>query len=168
MPEVRALGNVSLYSGAESFSLVGVGADDEHGVVAGDGADDFVPLLLIECCGNRLRTAQSGQHDEEVLCLADLQTEVFEYVLDRGQIVFFFKACGKGVAAGALHELQLADIARERGLGYMDSFAGELATHVVLVGDGGLHQQVFDRVMALVFHAGCLFLSCFPVDLLDF
>jgi hypothetical protein len=146
------LDNVGLDSGAEAFGGAGVGADEEDGVVAGDGADDFVPLLLVDGGGDGLRAAHSGEDDEEVLGLADFEAEVFEDVLDAGEVVFFVDV-GQGIAAGTFHELELVDVAGERGLRGVDAFSCELAAEVVLVGDGGLAEKVFDRVVALIFHA---------------
>jgi len=155
MTAVRRVGlfNVSLDPGLEGFGFAGVGADDEDGVVAGDGADNFFPLFVVHCGSDRLRAAHGGEDDEEVLGLTNFEAEVFEHVGDGREIVFLFIADGKGVAGGAFHEFELADVARKCGLGDVDSFASELAAHVVLIGDGGLHQEVFDRVVALAFHA---------------
>ena len=90
-----------------------------------------------------------------------------EDVADLGQFFFFVGVGGKLVAGGALEELELADVARERRLRDVDATGGELAAELVLVGDGGcavggggLGQEVLDRVLALKFH--CKFIQIAP------
>lgn len=156
---VVGLGNEGLDAGFEGFGAAVVGADDEDGVVAGEGADDFGPLFVVEGGGDGLGAADGGEDDEEVLGLANLEAEVLKDVADFGQLFGFFVDRGEFVAGGAFEELELADVARERGLGDVDAAGGELAAEVVLVidsgravGGGGLGQEVPDRVLALVFH----------------
>jgi len=137
-----------------------VGADDEHGVVAGDGADDFFPLFLVERGGNGLRAAHGGDNDDEILSLADFEAEAGESLDEQRWVVvrIFNDVVRQGIAAGTLEQLELADIARERGLGDMKAAAGELAAQSVLaangsvIGDRGFDQQFTDRVVALALH----------------
>ncbi len=78
-----------------SFGAAVVGADDEDGVVAGEGADDFGPLFVVERGGDGLGSADGGEDDEEVLGLADLEAEVLEDVADLGEL-FFLSGVGRG------------------------------------------------------------------------
>ena len=64
---------------------------------------------------------------------------------------------GQGVAGGAFGELELAHVARKRGLGDVEAFGGEFAAQLVLAGDGGLHQEVADRAVPLRSSKSCAF-----------
>ena len=157
---VAELGKMRLDSRLERGGGTIVGADDEHGVVAGDSADNFFPLFLVERGCDRLRTAHGGEHDDEILRLADFEAEAGEGFDEQRRIVVRISSgvVGQSVAAGALEQLELADVARERGLGDMKSAAGELAAQGILttdgtvVGDGGLDQEFANCVMALALH----------------
>ena len=54
------LGKVGLDAGLERGGGGVVRADDEDGVVAGDGADDLVPLFRVERGGDGLSAAHGG------------------------------------------------------------------------------------------------------------
>ena len=45
--------------------LLLVGADDEDGVVAGDGADDLGPVFIVDAGGDGLGASGGGDEDEE-------------------------------------------------------------------------------------------------------
>ena len=51
---------------SHGFCLLCVRADDEHGVVAGDGADDLRPVLVVDAGGYGLSAAGGGDQDEQV------------------------------------------------------------------------------------------------------
>ena len=53
-----------------------VGRDDQDGVVAGDGADDVGPVLVVDGDGDRVGVAGRGFQDEQVVGLADVGEEV--------------------------------------------------------------------------------------------
>ncbi len=77
-----------------------VGADDEDGVVAGDGADHFGPVFVVDASGHGLRASGGGHDDEQVLRLAGFKAEAAQEFLERG--AFFLGvpvgACGDGVS----------------------------------------------------------------------
>ncbi len=162
------LGKVGLDAGLEGLRAADVGADDEDGVVAGDGADDFFPAFGVDAGGDGLGTSDDGADDDEVLGLDDGHAEVLKDAGGFGEVVF--AVGGKGVAGGTLHELELADVAGERGLGDVEAPGGELATELVLIadgtarGDGGFDQELFDRGMAVGLQAGLFMrLGCHAV-----
>lgn len=148
----EALSNVGLDPGLKSFGASGVGADDEDSVVAGDGPDDLRPLLVVEAGRNRLCAADRSEDDKQVLGLSDFEPEVGQDSADLGKLFFGFADRRQLVSSGALEQLELADVPRERGLRDMDAAGGEFAAQFVLVDDGGLHQEVANRVVALIFH----------------
>jgi sirohydrochlorin ferrochelatase len=151
----KRLGKEDLDALAQVGGLAGVGADDEDGVVSGDGADDFVELFVVERGGDGLGSAHGGDEDEQVLGLADFEGEVLQDSGDFRQVVFVFGRAfgGKSVAGGTFEEVEFADVARERGLGDVNAPGGELAAQGVLVRDRGLDEELANRIVALGFHA---------------
>ena len=63
---VAELAKITFDSGLQESCLFLVGADDEDGVVSGDGADDFGPVFVVDACGDGLRASGGGDEDEEV------------------------------------------------------------------------------------------------------
>ena len=70
---VRLRGGVGVVVGQRRGSVgpsasppVGVAADHQHGVVAGDGAEDVGQLGLVERGGEELRGARRGPQDDQV------------------------------------------------------------------------------------------------------
>src|SRR6516164_8991531 len=55
----------------EAFARGGGAADDEDGVVAGDGAEDLGPLLGVEGDADGLRAAGEGVEHDELADAAD-------------------------------------------------------------------------------------------------
>lgn len=113
-----------------------------------------------------LRCAAGGAQDQLVLRLLHAVPEAGEDFVN-GELIVFLEgvavAIGDSVAVGAFVEVQLVDVARQRGLGYVESAAHEFAAELVLTGDGlGGHQEA-DRVMTFVFaqdgFAGDLFVQ---------
>jgi hypothetical protein len=147
-------------AGFDSACMANVGADDEHGVVAGDGADDLGPSGVVERGGDRLGSAHDGADDHLIHGLANAQAEALDHLLDGGWAVVFH-SCGvsigavavrKRVAAGAFGEAQLVDVARKRGLGNGKAATAQLAPEFVLIGDQGAPEQIANRIVALQFH----------------
>ena len=90
-----------------------VGADDEDGVVPGDGAYDFRPVFIVDSCGDGLSAAGGCYEYKEVHGLPDFETEAFEDFPDSGERVFVgVGACGKRVTGGAFIQTQFMNIAR--------------------------------------------------------
>src|SRR5882757_7557812 len=150
--------NQLFHSKFERARLLLIGADDEDGVVSGDGADDLGPVLVVDTGGDGLRAAGAGDEHEQVGSLADLEAEAREHIADAGQVVLLGDSGGwQGVAGGAFGELELMDVAGERRLCDVESTLRESAAQVVLVGNGGaggsgLRQEFTDCVVALLFH----------------
>jgi hypothetical protein len=63
---------------------------------------------------------------------------------------------GQGIAAGAFGETHFVNVARERGLGYLEAAAAQLAAQLVLVGDQRVGYEVTDRVVSLKLHCTLL------------
>ncbi len=131
----------------------GVGADDEHGVVASDGADHLGPAFFVDAGGDGRGSAADGMQYEQILRLLDGETEALEQLGGRGQCIVADGGAGRGqrVAGRAFDQFELADVARERGLGRVKAMLGELAPQLVLVGDGGAGEQGADGGVAISF-----------------
>ena len=74
--------------GLQDARLPDVRADNEHGIVTRDGADDFRPALLIDAGGHRLRASGNGQQDQQVAGGANLLAEAGEQLGDARQVCF--------------------------------------------------------------------------------
>ena len=146
------LGEIAVEAGFEGFGLLVVGADDEDGVVAGDGADDLGPVFVVDAGRYGLGAAGGGDEDEEVQGEAGLEAEVAEHLGDAGHVVFRF-AGGRGVAGGALDEAQLAGVAGEGGLGDVDAAGSEFEAQIVLAGDVGFDEDFAYCGVTLLLHA---------------
>jgi hypothetical protein len=162
-PGVVRLDKVGLDTVFEGLGAANVGADDKDGVVASDGADDFFPAFRVDAGGDGLGSADDGADDDEVLGLDNRHAKVLKDAGGFGKVVFAIG--GECVAGWALHEPEFADVAGERGLGDVEAPGCQFATQFVLVvdgsaiGNGGFHQQVFDRGVAVGLHRG-LFMWC--------
>src|SRR6185312_3484005 len=152
---VYCLGNVGLDTMLDGKRLARVLADDEDGVIAGDGADHLGPLFVIDGGSHRLRTAGAGNDDDEVERLAGFEAKVLQHLVDRGLVILVFVVAvvGKRISVGAFGELELVHITRKRGLGDVVTLGGEFAAQFLLVGDaagdGGLRQEVADCVVPI-------------------
>jgi hypothetical protein len=145
--------NVAFNPRFKRASLPFVRADDEDGVVAGDGADDLRPVFIVYRCGDRLGRAGGGDEDEQVGGLTGLEAEAAQDLADAGAfVVGGVGDGGQGVAVGALGEIELVNVARERGLGDVKATGGEFAAQFVLIGDGAGEQELADCGVALLLH----------------
>lgn len=144
-------GNVGLDPLLDREGFAGIFADDEDGVVAGDGAYDFRPLFVIDCGGDGLGSAGAGDDDDEVCGLAGLEAEILQNLMDCRLIVVLFvvAAAREDVAAGAFGEPQFVNVAGEGGLSDVIALGGEFAAQFILIGDGSLHQQVADGAVSI-------------------
>ena len=149
--DVAGSGKKRFDSAAEGGGFGDVGADDEDGVVARDGADDIGPAFEVDGGGDGLGAAGGGDEDDEIHGLARFHPEAVEDAFDAGEIV----ACLAGrdaVAGGTFRELELADITRERGLGDVEAAAGEAYTELILIGHKARAEDVADGGLALPLH----------------
>ena len=149
------LGKEGLQALAEGVGGGEVCADDEDGVVAGYGAEDFGPFFVIDAGGDGMGCTTPSQEHQEVSGLTKLDAEAGEHVGDGREVVRdggCAVAFREGVASGSLEQAHFADVAGEGGLGGLDAPLGEFAAELVLVGDCGAYQQIADRGLALSFH----------------
>jgi hypothetical protein len=152
--EVKAkrLGNVRLDPLLDCESFARVCADHQDGVVAGDGADDFGPLFVVDGGGDGLRAAGAGDDDDQVFGLTGFEAEVLQHLVDGGLVIVLFVAvAGEDVTVRALGELELVHVARERGLRDVVTLAGEFIAQLFLAGDRSLHQEVSDCAVPIAF-----------------
>jgi hypothetical protein len=158
---------VDLDSGLERAGLLFVGADDEDGVIAGDSADNFGPVLVVDRRGDGLGAAGGRDEDEKIGGEADFEAEAAEDLADAGAFVFAIRGIiWQSVAERPLHQAKFVYISRKCRLCDMKAVAGELAAQFVLVGDGGADQEFADCGMTLLLHdevdsgpAGCDFMT---------
>src|ERR1700722_4690529 len=79
---VAELAKVSFNSLLQEMRLLVVSADDQHGVVARDGANDLGPVFVVDASGDGLRASGSGDEDEQIECLANLESEALQHLAD--------------------------------------------------------------------------------------
>jgi hypothetical protein len=146
--------NEVLDPGAEVSGALFIGADDEHGVVSGDGADDLRPVFVVDSGGDGLCAAGGGDDDDEIESLACFKAEAAQEVAQAGALLFA-AAVGRGsdgVPGRPFIEIECVKVAGERGLGDMKTARGELLAQVILAGDGGMPKDVADAGVALLLH----------------
>src|SRR4051794_26569011 len=86
------------------------------------------------------------------------QPEAVEHFLHGGRLVVGQRrgavpiSIGKGIAAWTFEHAQLVEIAGERGLGYLEAAAAQLAPQLILVGHPGVRYKVANRVVPQVLH----------------
>jgi hypothetical protein len=137
--------------------LGGVAEHEQDGVVAGDAAEDFGPLLPVECFGDRLSAAGEGLDDEEVAGPFGADEESGQEPVQRRLVVECFgreRVVETAVGGGDLDESQLADIARERGLGDVEAATVQHLAELFLAADPvRLDQLANDGVSGGLSHA---------------
>jgi len=72
---VAVSAKVAFDSSLQVTCLLFVRADDEDGVVAGDGSYNLWPVLVVDARGDGLSASGGGDEDEEVDGLTDFETE---------------------------------------------------------------------------------------------
>ena len=156
----RSVGAGDLAEAAgEALAGGGGPADDEHGVVAGDGAEDLGPFLGVQGDADGLGAAGEGVEHDELADAADLGVEVREQGRERGAVVgggagelIARRAAGPRDAGDA----HLAQVAGERGLGDRPAALLEEAPQLLLALDGAGADDLADGTLpvALVRHGG--------------
>src|SRR5580765_6832756 len=110
--------------------------DDQDRVVAGDGPDDFREPGSVERFGKRLRLAAAGPDDHELLDALDVADEIGGGTLEGAQRRFGVGGVGAGAlvctVAGALHEAEVLDVARDRRLRRLEAALAEPAAEQLL------------------------------------
>jgi hypothetical protein len=139
-------------SSAEGGGLGYVGADDEDGVVSGDGADDLGPALVVDAGGYGGGSSGAGDEDDEVESLFGFEGEVLKDVLDvEGVYGYGGLLLGEAISARPFGEVELAHVAREGGLRDVEAAAGELEAEFILAGDAG-SDEVADGGLSFGLH----------------
>src|SRR5262249_24619112 len=132
--------------------------DDEDGVVAGDRADGFLQAGAIERLGQRLRLAASGADDDELLNAIDAADEVAGGALQQRQRGFRIRRFGAGplvgAVAGALHQAELLDVARDRRLRRLEAVVMQAPAQQLLAVQRFAIDEIEDDGLAARFHVG--------------
>lgn len=121
-----------------------VAKDEEDGVVPGDGADDLVPVLVIDGDGEGLGAADEGVYDEEAVDAVGIEEEVGEEPEEIGcgvGGVYGYGVDGGSLVILCLDEPQLSDIAGEGALCDVDAVARQEGSQSLL----GLYALVLDE-----------------------
>ena len=96
---VAVSAKVAFDSSLQVTCLLFVRADDEDGVVAGDGAYYFWPVFIVDSGGDGLSASGGGDEDEKVNGLTNFEAKAFEDLADSGESVFVgVVSVGKRVA----------------------------------------------------------------------
>jgi len=133
------------------LSLFSIGTDDENRVIAGNGADHFIPARRIEGDGDWLRAADGGLQNELILRLADVAAEFTEQALDGGRLRLGSEVSRGGVAIGSLDQPKGVNIARERCLVDTKSVARKAFADFFLVREGLLFEELHDAGLSSQF-----------------
>jgi hypothetical protein len=125
---VAVSANVTFNLCLQECCLFFVRADDEDGVISGDGAYDFGPIFVIDSGGDGLRASGGGHKDEEVNGLTDFQAEALEDFANlRERVLIRVSVRGERVAFRTLVQAKFVDVAGQGGLRDVKSATCEFA-----------------------------------------
>jgi hypothetical protein len=139
----------ALDDGGEVFP---VAEDEEDGVVAGDGAEDLVPLLVVDADGEGLCAAGEGAEDEKIVDALGIDEEGGHEAGEGRCGVDDVGRDGVGVDAvgvGGLDEAELLDVTGEGALSDVEAAGQEEFTESLLGGDAVAADQVEDGHLPL-------------------
>jgi hypothetical protein len=144
----------SLLDGGQLLVLA---QDDEDGVIAGEGPEDFGPFFPVEGLGDGLSATGEGADDEQIAGALGADEE-------RGQQSFEGRCAVPGLgrqgvvvtALGIRHldEAELADVARESGLSDIETAYTELFAKVFLARDAVSLHDLANLVEAFLLRHG--------------
>jgi len=126
------------------LSLFTIRTDDENGVVAGNGADHFIPAGCIERYGDGLGAAHGSLQHELVLGLADIAAKFAEQALDGGRLGLGNMTPRGGISLRSFDQPEGMNIARERCLIDAKAVTGEAFANFLLAGKGLLFEELHD------------------------
>jgi hypothetical protein len=132
--------------------VFGVAQDDEDGVIASERAHDLGPLFPIERFGDCLGATGEGTNDDEIagaFC-ADIQGR--EQASDGGSLVPAFRrqsVVGAAFRIRDFNETELANIAREGGLGDVEMPLRKQLAQLFLATDAVLLHEFADDLVTL-------------------
>ena len=130
------------------------GGDDQHGVVAGNGAGNFGKLGAIDGGGERLGAAGRRFQYEHVHGGANIAQKLRERARQlRQRSRVFGQNCGGTVAALRFYQAQFLNVPGKRGLGDAQFFRSKPPAQVFLAGDVGITYETENLAMAKCF--GC-------------
>ena len=113
-------------------------AHDQNGVVAGDGADGFRPILSIECGGHGLRAANAGLGDQQDSARRERWSRIpapdaTPKASDPIQLPASLP--GKRISGSGLHQAEFANVARKRRLPGIEAALVQQALQFLLARD---------------------------------
>ena len=130
--------------------------DDQDRVVACDGPHDFREPRSVERFGKRLRLTAAGPDDHELLDALDVADEIRRGTLEGAQRRFRVGGVGAGALvcaiAGALHEAEVLDVARDRRLRRLEAALAEPAAQQLLAVEPFAVDQLEDDGLSASFH----------------
>jgi hypothetical protein len=126
------------------LGLFTIRTDDENGVVAGNGADHFIPAGCIKGDGDGLGATHGGFQHELVLSLADIAAKFAEQALDRGRLGLGYMTSWGGISLGGFDQPESMNIAREGCLVDSKAVTGEAFANLFLAGKGLLFEELHD------------------------
>ena len=134
----------------------GVARNDENRVVAADRADRFGQLRPIDGDRQRLGLSDAGADDDELLHVVDVAEELADGALERGERRFGTGGVEPrpliGAVAGALHQPELLDVARDRRLGGVEAALVQAAPQLFLAAQRVAIDELEDDGLAARFH----------------
>src|SRR5271157_3054143 len=130
---------------ANHFRLTRTGSGDKDGVIAGHGSDHLLPGVGVQRHGHRVGVSRPGLQDYQVRSLARVGQEFLQHNC-QGRLGrrHRFRRLRQVVSGARLDQAELLDIARDGGLGHMDTPARQLAAKVLLRFDLFGPQEVHD------------------------
>src|SRR5262245_20268596 len=133
-----------------------VARNHENRVVAADGAHRLRQLRAIDGDCERLRLADAGPDDDELLHAVDALQIFLRRALERGERGFRVGGVRAGAlvraVAGALHEAELLDVARDRRLRRVEPALTEPPAHFLLAVQRLAVDELDDGGLAARFH----------------
>ena len=132
-----------------------VGADDQYGVVAGQGSHHVAATPRDRWRARRAALAPLVVRSTSWFCAWRTATPKLESTSSTAgcssSSSMWPLPLGAGIAVRALVQVQLVNVARERGLGHGAAAAREPPAQLVLAGDGFRRHQLPDRIVPLRF-----------------
>src|SRR5262249_27270898 len=123
----------------------------------GDGADGFGELRAVERERERLRLPGAGADDDQLLDALDAAQEVRRRPLERGERGFGIRRFDSGTlvraVAGALHEAEVLDVARNRRLRRVEAAPVQAAAQLLLAVERLAVDEIEEECLSAVFHA---------------
>ncbi len=125
-----------------------VGTNHQYRVVTSDGSDGFLPILSVERSRHGLRATYGGLDDQLILRRPHLQHELAHQSRNWRQGGLGYDFTRQRVPRPGLHQAQLVNITRKRGLADFQTTSAQGALKVLLAAYRLFFQQLQDDLLS--------------------